>query len=122
RAVFSVAPINFLDDRFAPVAAGKIEIDIGPTFPALIQETFEHEIVADRIDRRDPEAITNYAVRRAPSALDHDVVLATEFNDVPNDQEIAGEPELDDECKLFFDLPTHFCAHRGVTLLRAEPD
>src|SRR5437016_6333740 len=31
--VFAVASVNFLDHRFATIAAGKIEIDIGPTFP-----------------------------------------------------------------------------------------
>src|SRR6266446_9020316 len=64
-AVFAVAPINFLDHRLAAITTWKIEIDIGPAFAALVQEPFEHEIVAYRIDRRDPEAITNRAVRRA---------------------------------------------------------
>src|SRR5437588_13065008 len=85
RAVFAVAPINFLDHGFASIAARKIEIDVGPTFSALVQETFEDQIVADRIDRRDAEAITNRTVRRAAAALNHDVVLATEIDDVPND-------------------------------------
>src|SRR5437588_10159841 len=65
RAVFSVAPVNFLDDRFAPVAAWKIEIDIGPAFATFIQEPFENQIVADRIARRNPEAITTSAARTA---------------------------------------------------------
>src|ERR1700730_5744362 len=76
RAVFAVAPVNFLDHAFATVAAWKIEIDIGPAFAVFVQEPLEHEIAADRIDRRDAEAITNRAVRRAAAALDHDVVLA----------------------------------------------
>src|SRR5205085_4980259 len=70
----------------------------------------------------DSETITNRTVRRAASALDHDVVLAAEINDVPDDQEISGEPELADERELFLDLAPHFRADRGVTLLRAEPD
>src|SRR5262249_20458022 len=122
RAVFAVTAINFLDHRFAPVAGWKIEIDVRPTASALIQEPFEHEIVAYRIDRRDPEAITNRAVRRAAPTLDHDVVLAAEIHDVPDDQKISRELELDDERELFLDLAAHFRAHRRVTLLRAEPD
>ena len=97
RAVFAVTPVNFLDDRFAAVAAGKIEIDIGPAFAAFIQEPFEHQIVAHRIDRRNPEAITNRAIGCAAPALDHDIVLAAEIDDVPDNQEISGEPEFDDE-------------------------
>src|SRR6516225_5535205 len=121
-AVLAVASINFLDHRLATIAARKIEIDVRPAFAALIQESFKHQIVADRIDRRDPEAITNRTVRRAATALDHDVVLTAEINDVPDNQEISGKSEFDDECQFFLKLAFHFCAYRGVTLLRAEPD
>src|SRR5205809_803798 len=122
RAVFSVAPVNFLNDALASVAAGKIEIDIGPTFPAFIQEPFENQIVTDRIDRRNAEAITNRAIGRAAAALDHDIVLAAEIDDVPDNQEISGEPEFDYERELFLELTFYFHADRRITLLRAEPD
>src|SRR2546430_15878941 len=39
RAMFAVAPINFLDRSFAPVAARKIEIDVRPAFSALVEKT-----------------------------------------------------------------------------------
>src|ERR1700719_3206954 len=86
-AMFAVTPVNLLDHRFASIAAGEIEIDVRPAFPAFIQETLEHQIIADRVDRCDAETITNRAVRRAPPPLDHDVVLAAKIHDVPNDQE-----------------------------------
>src|SRR6266404_7556116 len=120
--VFAVTSINFLDDAFPTGAAGKIEIDIGPAFAALIQEPFENQIVAYRIDRRDPKTITNRAVRRTAAALHHDVVLAAEIHNVPDNQKIAGKPELADKRKFFFELTSHFRADRGVTLLSAEPD
>src|SRR5262252_5730919 len=93
-AVFAVTPINFLDHCFPPIAAGKIKIDIRPAFAALVQESFEYEMIFHWIDRRDPEAITNGAVGSAAAALDHDVVFTAEIDDVPNNQEIAGETEL----------------------------
>src|SRR6476646_2046783 len=108
RAMFAVAPINFLDHGFTTVAAGKIEIDIGPALPAFVQETLEHQIATDRIDRSDPEAITNRAVGRAPPPLHHNVVLPAEIDDVPDNQEIAGEPEFDDEREFFLNLSSHF--------------
>ena len=104
RAVFAVTPVNFLDDALAPVAARQIEIDVGPAFPAFAQETFENEMIADRIDRRDAEAITNRAVRRAAASLHHDVVLPAEIDDVPDDQKITGKPELLNQGQLFFQL------------------
>ncbi len=94
RAVFAITPINFLDHALPPVAARQIEIDVRPAFPALAQETLEDEMIAHRIHRRDPETKTNRAVRRAPATLHHDIVFPAEIHDVPNDQEIAGEPEL----------------------------
>src|SRR6476620_6421827 len=120
--VFAVAPINFLDHCFPPIATGKIKINIGPAFAALVEESFKYEMIFHRIDRRDPEAITNGAVGGAAAALDHDVVFTAEIDDVPNDQEIAGETELAYQRKLFLDLTLHFRADRCVTLLRTEPD
>src|SRR6266496_1217377 len=120
--VFPVAAINFLDHCFAPIAARKIEIDIRPAFSALVQESFEHQMIFHWIDRRNPQAITNRAVRGAAPALDHDVVFATEIDDVPDDQKIAGKPELGNKCKFFFELVLHPGADRSITLLRAKPD
>src|SRR5205809_7023199 len=71
RAVFAVTPVNFLDHTLAAVAARQIEVDIRPAFSAFAQETLEDQMVADRIHRRDSEAITNRAVRGAAPALAH---------------------------------------------------
>ena len=122
RAVLSVATINFLDHRFAAVAAGEIKIDVRPAFTALVQEPFEDEMIFHRIDRSDSQAITHCTIGGAAASLDHDVVFATKIDDVPDDQEIPGEPELRDERKFFFDLTFYLRANRGVPLLRAEPD
>src|SRR5215469_1653856 len=122
RAVFTVTAINFLDHRFPAIAAGQIEIDIWPAFAALVEKTFKNEMIFHRIDRRDPEAITNRAVSGAAPSLDHDVVFTAEVDDVPNNQKIAGKPELRDQGELFLDLMFYLRADRGVTLLRTEPD
>ena len=74
------------------------------------------------IDRCNPQAITNRAIRGAASTLDHDVVFPTEINDVPDDQKITGEAELYDKRQFLFELTFYFRANRSVTLLRSEPD
>ena len=51
RAVPAVAAEDFLDDLLAPVAAGQIEIDVGPALAAFAQETLEEKFAA-RSDRR----------------------------------------------------------------------
>src|SRR5437764_13381140 len=79
-------------------------------------------MIFHRIDRRNPEAITNRAVRAASPALDDDIVVATEIDDVPGNQKITGKPELGNKCKFFFELVLHPGVDRSVTLLRAKPD
>src|ERR1041385_1340284 len=96
RAMFAVTAINFLDHRFPAVATGKIKIDIRPAFPALVQKTFKHEMIFHWINRRNAEAITDRAIGRAATALNHDVVFAAEIDDVPYNQKISGKPELRD--------------------------
>src|SRR4029434_3940215 len=110
------------DHCFPPIATGKIKINIRPAFAALVQESFKYEMIFHRINGGNPEAITNGAIGGAAAALDHDVVFTAEIDDVPNNQEIAGETELTYQREVFFDLTLHFRADRGVTLLRTEPD
>src|SRR6266566_6590768 len=77
---------------------------------------------AHGIDRRDPETITDRAVRSATAALHHDVVLAAKVHNVPDDQKIAGKSQLRNEREFLLKLPFHLGADRRITLLRAKPD
>ena len=87
---------------------------------ALVQETFEDEMIADRIHRSDAETKTDRAVRGAAASLHHDVVFAAEINDVPDDQKIAGESELLDEGQLLVEFCFDRAADCGVALLCSE--
>ena len=77
-------------------------------------------MIADRIDRRDSQAITNRTVRRATAALHHDVVFPAKINDVPDDQKITGESQSLDEAQFLLELLLHRGADRRVTLLCAK--
>ena len=59
---------------------------------------------ADRIDGGDAEAVAHGAVGRRAAALHEDVLLPAEIDDVPDDQEVAGELELLDQIELARDL------------------
>src|SRR5690349_16787104 len=87
-AMSAIAAINVLNHRFAAIATREIEVDVRPAFSALVQKTFEDEMVFHRINRSNPEAITDRAVGGAAAALDHDVVFAAEIDDVPDNQKI----------------------------------
>ena len=120
RAEAPVFLVDVLDDLLAPIAARQIEIDVGPLAALLRQKPLEQQIHPDRIDRGDPEAVADGAVGRRPAPLHEDVVLPAEIDDVPDDEEVAGEIELLDEIELARDLRAGAVVVRPVALARAD--
>ena len=120
RAEAAVFFVDVLDDALAPIAARQIEIDVGPFAPLFREEPLEQQIHPHRIDGRDPEAVAHGAVGRRPPALHEDVVLAAEIDDVPDDQEVAGEIELLDQIELARDLRAGAIGIRLVAFARAD--
>jgi hypothetical protein len=102
---FSEALVDVLDDALALVAAGQIDIDVGPFAALFGEKALEQQVHADRVDRGDAERVADRAVGGRAAALRQDAVLAAEAHDVPDDQEIAGQFELFDQRQLAFDLP-----------------
>jgi len=109
-----------LDDLLAPIAARQIEIDVGPLAALFRQEPLEQQIHADRIDRGNPEAVADGAVGGAAASLHEDVVPAAEIDDVPDDEEVAGELELLDEIELARNLRAGAIVTRAVAFARAD--
>ena len=103
-----VAPVDVLQHALA-VAVREVEVDVGRLLPLFAQEACEQQPHPDRIHRRDAQAVADRGVGRRPPALAEDALAAGEAHDVPDDEEIAREPELADERQL----------HRQ--LLRAHP-
>ena len=103
----AVAAIHLLDDALAPLAAGQVDVDVGPALAALRQEALEEHVELERVDRRDPQAEADGAVGRAAPTLGEDALVAAEADDVGDDQEIAGEPEPSDQGQLLVQQPLH---------------
>ena len=120
RAEPAVFLVDVLDHLLAAIAARQIEIDVGPLAALFRQEALEQQIHPDRIDRGDPEAVADGAVGRRAAPLHEDVVLPAEIDDVPDDQEVAGELELLDEIELARDLRARAVVIRPVALARAD--
>ena len=106
RAQLAVALIHVLNGALALIAAGQVEIDVGPLAALLRQETLEEQLHADRIDRSDAERIADRAVGGRAAALHQDALLAAVAHDVPHDQEISGQFELFDQREFALDLPS----------------
>ncbi len=120
RAQLPVALVDVLDDRLAPVATRQVEIDVGP-LPAFFREKpLEQQIHADRIDRRDPQAVADRAVGRRAAALHQNPLPPAEVDEVPDDEEIAGQVELLDEIQFARDLAPSPLVVRPIALARAN--
>src|SRR5204863_2303425 len=119
RAERAVSLIDILNGALALIAAGKIEIDVGPFAALFGKESFEEQFHLHRIHRGNPERVTNRAVGRGAAALNEDVVLQAELNDIPNDEEVTFEPKLLNKSELALDLPPGFVVIREEAVARA---
>ena len=102
-----------LDDALALVATGKVEIDVGPFAAFLRKKALEEQLHGNCVDGGDAERIADGAVGSRSAALDEDVLGSAKLDDVPNDQEIAGQIEFFDERELLFDLAVRALAEGG---------
>ncbi len=114
RAEFAVALVDVLDDALALIAAGQVEIDVGPLAALFGQEALEEQFHADRIDRGDSERVADGAVGGRAASLDQNVLLAAEAHDVPDDEEVAGELELFDQRQFALDLAPGAALQAGI--------
>ena len=116
----AVSLVDVLDHLLAPIAARQVEVDVRPLAAFLGEKSFEEQIHPDRVDRGDPEAVADGAIGRRPAPLREDAVLPAVIDDVPDDQEIAGEVELLDERQLAVDLRAGPRVIRPVALARTR--
>ena len=103
-AAFAIALVDVLDDFFALVAAGQIEIDVGPLAALFGKKALEEQFHADGVDRGDAERVADGAVGGGSASLHENVLLAAEADEIPDDEEVSGEFEFFDERQFFFDL------------------
>src|ERR1700680_236391 len=96
-AALAIAFIQILNHAFALVATGEIEINVGPFAAFLGKKPLEEQLHADRIDRRDAKRIADRTVGSGSSSLRQNVLFAAEADQIPDNEEVAGEVELFNE-------------------------
>ncbi len=67
RAVAAVLLVDVLDHFLAPLML-EIDVDVGRLLALLADEALEQQVVGRRVDRGDPQAVTDRAVGRATRA------------------------------------------------------
>ena len=88
-------------DHLVAAALVEVHVDVGHLDALGVQEPLEQQAVAERVEVGDPQAVRHdRAGRRSPPRTDADALLAREPDEVPDDQEVAGEPHLQDDAQL----------------------
>ena len=81
---------DVLDD-LAAAAFAEVDVDVGQRHALGIEEALEDQVVLDRIDVGDPQAIRDEAAgRRSAARSNRDALFARVADEVPGDQEVPG--------------------------------
>ena len=101
--VAAVALVDVGDDLFAPSG---LDVDVYVRRPVTFggQEALEEKSERDGVRAGDAEGEADSGVGGGPAALAVDVVTPAELDDVPHDEEVAGEPEIADDLELVVEL------------------
>src|SRR5437879_6098544 len=93
--------LGHMIDHRAAAANTKIDVDIGHLVAARVEKTLEEQLILERIDIGDPEAVGRKRTsRRSAARSDRNTLLAGVFNKIPYDQEISRKSHLPDRCDL----------------------
>ena len=105
-----------LDDGLAAVAGGEIDVDVGPGRAVFGEEALEEEAAPDGVAGGDLEAVADRGVGGRSAALAEDALGLGELDELPDDEEVAGEPEAFDEGELVLKLFADFLTDFAVTV------
>ncbi len=103
----------------------EVDVDVGHRLAAGVQEALEEQVVAQRVEVGDAQRVGHdRAGRRAASRADGDAVGLGEAHEIPDDQEVVGEPHLADRLELELEAVADDLVERPVALghaLLADP-
>ena len=91
-------------DGFFPAVALDVDVDIGRAIALGRQEPLEQQAEAHRVRLGHPERVADSRIGGRPPPLAINVSFVAKIDDVPDDEEIAGETELVDHVELVVDL------------------
>jgi len=79
----------------------EVDVDVRHRHALGVQEALKHEVVGERVDIGDPQAVgDDRAGRRAAARADRDAVALREVDEVPDDQEVGVEAHPVDDREL----------------------
>ena len=91
-------PLGDVPDDVVPAPGVEVHVDVRHLLARGVQESFEDEPVPQRVEVGDAQAVGHDRPGRRPTPRsDPDPVVPSEPDQVPHDQEIAGEPHGRDD-------------------------
>ena len=104
RDVLAAVLLRDVADHLVAAPEAEVDVDVGHRDPLGVQVPLEDQLVLDRIDVRDAQAVGDEAARgRAAPRPNRDPVLSRVLDEVPDDQEVSGEPHAVDHPDLVID-------------------
>ena len=99
--VVGAVSLGGVPDHVAAVPLVEVHVDVGHLGAARVEEPLEEEVIADRVEVHDLEAVGHTTPGCRPPPRTHpDAVRAGEADEVPDDQEVGGEPHGADHTEL----------------------
>jgi hypothetical protein len=93
--------VGHVADHAVAAAHREVDVDVRHRHALGVEEPLEQEVVAQRVDVRDLQAVGHEAAGRAAAPRpDRDAVLLGEANEVPDDQEVGVEAHVVDDPEL----------------------
>src|SRR5207302_10315548 len=87
--------------HLATQVLAEIDVEDRNQYALGIQKELEEEVVRKRIDVRDPQRVRDQRSRaRAAPGPDRDAVALRPVDEVLDDEEVPGEPHLEDDGQL----------------------
>ena len=113
RDVVVAVTLGRVADQIAAVARVEVHVDVGHLLATRVEEPLEQEVVPDRVDVDDVQAVRDARPRRAPPPGTHaDPGLACVADEIPHDEEVGGETHRLDDAQLVLD-PLRTWAGKG---------
>ena len=111
-----VAPVALVDvlDHLLSTIALDVDVDVGRAVALHRQEPLEQQPERHRVGGRDAERVAHRRVGGAAPTLAEDVRPPAELDEVPHDEEVAGETEVLDHVELVVDRAPRPGAQRQV--------
>ncbi len=101
RDVVAAVAVGGVPDHLVAVSVVEVHVDVGHLDATGVQESLEQQVVLDRVEIGDAQAVRHRAAGRAPPAGPHpDASLTRVPDQIPHDQEVGGEAHLRDHLQL----------------------